>query len=199
MNDRKSIDRATMEEAFRMMGEYLLDRKTLGEIAIYGGSAILLQFDWRRTSEDVDARVISDGNHGLISSAAAEAGKRLGLPRSWLNENVTIYAKRAESTGDRTFVGVYPSYERVGLRVVAAKPIYLLAMKLGAMQRITLDDRDFSDAVNLAIECGVTTVDELRQVFQGFFGGELLPPRAEARLDELARAVAVKAASRSIE
>ena len=72
-------------------------------------------------------------------------------------------------------------------------------MKLGAMQRITLDDRDFSDAVNLAIECGVTTVDELRQVFQGFFGGKSLPPRAEARLDELARAVAVKAASRSIE
>jgi len=25
------------------MGQYLLDRKTLGEIAIYGGSAILFQ------------------------------------------------------------------------------------------------------------------------------------------------------------
>src|SRR5262249_34474629 len=103
MNDRRQLDRDKIEEAFRIMGEYLLDRKTLGEIAIYGGSAILFQFEWRRTSEDVDARIISEGNHGLVSGAAAEAAKRLGLQRSWLNENVTIYAKKRETTGDRTY------------------------------------------------------------------------------------------------
>ena len=55
MNDRQQLNRAKIEEAFRI-GQYLLDRKTLGEIAIYGGSAILFQFDWRKTSLDVDAR-----------------------------------------------------------------------------------------------------------------------------------------------
>ena len=62
MNDRQHLDRAKIEEAFRIIGQYLLDRKTLGEIAIYGGSAILLQFDWRKTSLDVDARVTSEHN-----------------------------------------------------------------------------------------------------------------------------------------
>jgi len=47
------------------MGQYLLERNVFGEIALYGGSAILFQFDWRRTSEDVDARVISDGRHAV--------------------------------------------------------------------------------------------------------------------------------------
>ena len=49
MTERLQIDRAKIEEAFRIMGQYLLDRKTLGEIAIYGGSVILFQFDWRKT------------------------------------------------------------------------------------------------------------------------------------------------------
>ena len=61
MTERQQLYRAKIEEAFRIMGQYLLDRKTLGEITIYGGSAILFQFDWRKTSVDVDARVTSDG------------------------------------------------------------------------------------------------------------------------------------------
>jgi hypothetical protein len=73
MNDRQQLDRAKIEEAFRIMGQYLLDRKVLGEIAIYVGSAILLQFDWRKTSLDVDARVTSARNHGLIIDAAQKA------------------------------------------------------------------------------------------------------------------------------
>ncbi|MEA2990819.1 MAG: hypothetical protein QOG83_3530, partial [Alphaproteobacteria bacterium] len=56
--------------------------------------------------------------------------RQLDLPRSWLNESVTMYTRRLEQDGDRILVGVYPSPERVGLRVVAAKPSYLPAMKL---------------------------------------------------------------------
>src|SRR5689334_17482231 len=113
MNNRRKLDRATIEEAFRIMGQYLLDRHALGEIAIYGGSAILFQFDWRQTSLDVDARIITGSHHGLITRAAEEAGKRLDLPRSWLNETVTMYTRRGEEVSDQTFVGVYPSPERV--------------------------------------------------------------------------------------
>jgi hypothetical protein len=163
MTERKQLDRKVIEEAFRIMGQYLLDRKALGEIAIYGGSAIPLQFDWRTTSEDVDARVLS-GNHGLVTSAAAEAARQLELPRSWLSEGV--YTRKGEATNDRIFVGVYPSPERVGLRVVAAKPSYMLAMKLSALERSTADDRDFADAVQLAIACSVNTVDGLRETFR---------------------------------
>src|SRR5438270_637003 len=93
MDEPKLLDRDTIEKAFRIMGQYLLDRKALGEIAIYGGSAILFQFDWRKASRDVDARVTSDASHGLIMAAAADAATQLQLPRSWLTENVTMYAR----------------------------------------------------------------------------------------------------------
>lgn len=188
MPDRPQLDRPKIEEAFRIMGEYLLDRKAFGEIAVYGGSAILLQFDWRKLSEDVDARVVG-GDHGLVLAAVQEAARRLNLPRSWLSEAVSVYARRGEKDIDRVLVGMYPSPERPGLRVTAATPSYVLAMKLRAMQRTTIDDRDFADAVNLARECKAETVEQLRGIYRGFFPDEELPLEAELRLNELVRAI----------
>ena len=75
---------------------------------------------------------------------------------------------------------------------MAAKPSYILAMKLGALERSTADDRDFEDAVNLSIACGVRTADELREIFRRFFPDEGLPPASDARLRELARAIQSK-------
>jgi hypothetical protein len=193
MTERKKLDRGTIEEAFRIMGQYLLDRKALGEIAIYGGSAILLQFDWRRTSEDVHATVLS-GNHGLVIRAAEEAARQLELPRSWLSESVAMYTRERETASDRTFVGAYASPERVGLRVVAAQPSYMLAMKLNALQRSTADDRDFADAVQLGVACGVDTVDGLRDTFRRYFPGHDLPAASEERLRALARTIQSKSA-----
>jgi hypothetical protein len=176
------------------MGQYLLDRKVLGEIAIYGGSAILFQFDWRKTSQDVDARVISDSNHGFVIEAVREAAKQLGLPLSWLSESVSVYTRRDEGVADRVFVGVYPSPERFGLRVTAAQPAYILAMKLSALERSTIDDRDYQDAISLALECGVSTVDELHGVFYRFFAGQELSPAAELRMRDLALAIQARPA-----
>jgi len=196
MNGDQRLDRARIEQAFRIMGQYLLDRKVLGEIAIYGGSAILFQFDWRKTSQDVDARVISDSNHGLVIEAVREAAKQLGLAPSWLSESVSVYTRRDEGVADRVFVGVYPSPERFGLRVTAAQPAYILAMKLSALERSTIDDRDYQDAINLALECRIGTVDELHGVFRRFFVGQELSPAAELRMRDLAVAIQARSANR---
>jgi hypothetical protein len=195
MNGGKELDREKIEEAFRIMGQYLLERNALGEIALYGGSAILFQFDWRHSSQDVDARIISAESHGLVTEAAEQAAKQLDLPRSWINESVAMYTRRLEQEGDRIFVGVYPTPARVGLRVVAAKPSYILAMKLNALERSTADDRDFQDAVQLGAACGATTVEGLRDIYRKFFADEELSPTAELRLGELARAIKSEAQS----
>jgi hypothetical protein len=192
MDEPKRLDRAKMEEAFAIMGRYLLDRRALGEIAVYGGSAILLQFEWRKLSQDVDARIISDGNRGLVIEAVHYAAKQLGLSPSWLNESVAMYARRGEVDTDRVFVGTYPSPDRYGLRVTAAKPSYILAMKLGALERFTIDDRDYQDAINLGAACGVTTVEGLKDLFRKYFAEDELPLSAELRLRDLASAIQAK-------
>ena len=56
MNDarRGALDFEIVVNAFDVMGRYLRDERSLvGEIAVYGGTAILLQFPWRKMTEEL--------------------------------------------------------------------------------------------------------------------------------------------------
>jgi hypothetical protein len=136
---------------------------------------------------------MSDSSHGLVMQAVREAAKRLGLAASWLDESVVMYARPREEHVDRVLIGLYPSPERFGLRVMAAKPAYILAMKLKALERTTADDHDYRDAVKLGKACGATTVDGLRDIFRKFFPDEALPLVAELRLGDLVQAIKTEA------
>src|SRR5271170_7423361 len=92
----KKLTLDEIKRAFSIMGEFLRDKKTVGEIAVYRCSAILLQFRWRHSTRDVDAIVVSDGNHGLVQQAGDQAATVLGLERSWLSEAVSQYTSRSE-------------------------------------------------------------------------------------------------------
>ena len=115
--------------------------------------------------------VISDGNHGLVRQAADQAATVLGMERSWLSEAVSHYTSVGANSSGLAFSGLYPETGRPGLRVVVAKPEYLLAMKLAALQRQTAEDRDFEDARRLATELGIASVDDLERSYHAFFPG----------------------------
>ena len=110
---------------------------------MFGGAAIMLQFEVNFHTGDVDARV-ETGDRGAVMTAAAQVARRHGWLRSWFSEAVTTYLGTDDGT---TFYGSYPSESRVGLRIYVAKPDYLLAMKLLAMR---IGTRDEADAILLA-------------------------------------------------
>lgn len=187
----KQLDAELIRKAFAIMGEFLRDRKVLGEIAVYGGSAVILQFSTgRQLTQDVDVKVVS--HDGLVRQAADHAARRLGLLRSWLSDGVVMYTSRAESERDMVSVGVFPEDGHPGLRVVAAGPRYLLAMKLIALERSTLTDRDFQDAVALGAEVGANTESDLLEIIEQFFPGEPIPANTSARLGEIGAAIAAR-------
>src|SRR5262249_8397686 len=74
----RSVDRVIA--AFDVMGRYLRERELLGEIAVYGRTAILLQFRWGNPTEDVDVVIRTAEREGAVKDAAAFAALRLGLP-----------------------------------------------------------------------------------------------------------------------
>lgn len=51
------LDRVRLLEALEALGADLADHGRFVELAIYGGGALMLQFAWRRSTEDVDAVV----------------------------------------------------------------------------------------------------------------------------------------------
>ena len=90
------LDTETIVRAFEVMGAYLRDRNLIGEIAVYGGTAILLQFPWRTATDDVDAVFSSGEAEASMKDAAAYAATLLRLPDDWLNNAVGGFTPESE-------------------------------------------------------------------------------------------------------
>ena len=183
---RSDLSFDSVVAAFEVMGRYLRERGFVGEIAVYGRTAILLQFRWGNPTEDVDLVIRTAERESTVKDAAAFAALRLGLPDDWLNNYVGAFTAERESESFFSAYGAYPQGETPGLRVFLAKPEYIRAMKLEALQRESIGDRD---AVRLAAELGIETADDLRHLFASYFPGEGLDRTAAARLPEIAEAV----------
>ena len=80
------LTKQIIEQAFNEMGRIAAARGLTIEIAVYGGSCLILASDIRNASGDVDAVFLSD--NGVVREIAAEVAKRLGLPDDWINEGV---------------------------------------------------------------------------------------------------------------
>jgi hypothetical protein len=186
---RSGITTKVVVSAFEVVGAYLREREVLGEITVYGGTAIMLQFDWRTATEDVDGIIRANEREGAIKDAIIYAALKLGLSDHWLNTFVGSFTPETESDDFFSVYGTYPRGGTPGLRVFVAKPEYLCAMKLKALQRDNVGDRDFEDAVRLALIIGISTAEKLRRLFSSFFPEETLDPIAAARLSEVAGAI----------
>lgn len=168
------LNKALIEQAFEELGERLRRRRLVGEIAVYGGAAMVLHFQIDRVTHDVDA--VIEREHGPVQQAVREIGRLHGWGESWLNENVSVYLSKAAQAHDLTLFRAYPGEGGIGLRVLVASPRYMLAMKLAAL-RIGSDHRDIEDAMQLAQATSVTTAESLTSLYQMYFPNDPLDAR----------------------
>ena len=166
------LDRARLIEAFTLLGEDLARRQVFVELAVYGGSAIMLQFSWRRATEDVDAVVRQGYDEALLNPSVLHVAERLSLDADWLNDAVGMFTPLEEDDSLFELSGTYPAGDRPGLRVLTAKPHYLLAMKLQATSNPDRGGRDLVDARSLASHLGVVNTDALRDLYRSVLGEE---------------------------
>ena len=132
----------------------LARRSERAEIAVAGGAALVLLFDARQTTKDVDAYVLRpEASH--VRDAAREVAKELGFPEDWLNDGAKGY-----------FVGVSHGeviYESDSLLAYAVSTTQLLAMKLAAWR----DAIDRADA-RLLLGQMVGSADEIWAAVKAF-------------------------------
>lgn len=139
-----TFDADSIRAYFKAIGEIAAKRGKQYEIAVFGGSALALCFDWRESTHDVDYMLVNGADQEL-SAIANEAAKSIGRPIDGLRSDVTIFASDyAELLPE----GDYPAHGNGGLRVLVASPEYLLAMKVLSM-RSSLETQDCWDVWNL--------------------------------------------------
>lgn len=166
-----ALDRAQIEEALRALGDRLARRGVVADLYVFGGAAMALAYDARRSTRDIDA-VFEP--HGVVLEESRAVGERLGLPPWWLNEQGSVYVARG---GDP---GASRVFDHPGLRVSAASPRHLLAMKVLAARR-----RDSDDVAFLVKELGLGTVEQVLEVCADVFPDEPLPGRARPMVEDI--------------
>jgi predicted nucleotidyltransferase len=165
------LGRAELERAFTALGECLARRGVVADVFVVGGAAMALAYDATRVTRDVDARFVP---HGIVLEEARRVADDLGLPPWWLNEQATAYISGKDDPGKRRV------FDHPGLRVMAASPEHVFAMKALAART-----RDIDDLRLLAGMIGVETADAALQICADFYPDEPVPPRTEAVLREL--------------
>lgn len=166
----QTFDRDRLIEAFEYLGADLATRGTFLELAVYGGSALMLQFSWRRGTEDVDAVLRPGYDERLLAPSVARVAQTLGLPGDWLNDAVGMFTPLDEPDALFQASGSFPAVGTPGLRVLVATPHYLLAMKLLALRSADRGDRDLTDARALAREVGIGDVASLSRLYASIHG-----------------------------
>ncbi len=165
------LDRAGIEDAFRRLGERLARRGVVADLYVFGGAAMALAYDSRRATRDVDALFKP---HGIVHEEALAVAAELGLPRWWLNEQASSYvAPRGDPAASRVF-------DHPGLRVFAASPEHLLAMKAFAAR-----PRDAEDIRQLAHVLDLHSTDAVLASVREVFPGEEPPERLRLLLDDI--------------
>jgi predicted nucleotidyltransferase len=163
--------RAEMERAFTALGERLQRRGVVADVFVVGGAAMALAYDATRVTRDIDATFVP---HGVVVEEARRVADDLGLPYWWLNEQASIYISGKDDPGKRRV------FDHPGLRVSAASPAHVFAMKALAART-----RDIDDLRVLADILRIKSADEALQICADFYPDEPVPQRSAAVLQEL--------------
>jgi hypothetical protein len=155
--------------AFNALSVVLQREQLNADVFVFGGAAMVLGYDARPATRDVDAVWRP---HSGVQNAVWEVANELGLQRSWLNEQASFYLP-----ANIAWVG--PTlFESDSLRVIQASPELLLAMKVRAGRTIDLDDVMVL-ATLLKLEDSQSIIALTESVF-----GEPLDPVRTIRIEE---------------
>ena len=134
------LDRDQIVAALERLGQLALEEGATLEIVVAGGAAMVLGYDARPATHDVDAVVLPPPEPATVRRWAGVIATELDWPADWLNDAVKGY-----------FMGFSAGptlLSAPGIEVRQPSVEQLLAMKLSALR----DDVDISDAARLLSE-----------------------------------------------
>ena len=164
------VDSEAVQTALELAGEEIRHQRFLGEIMVSAGKALLMRYRWSDDGKQIQADISFDGRNGPVRQALERAGDRVGLPGGWVDHVLPRLFGDGQSAGGGFPTGMYPTWERPGLRVLAAPPRLLIPMvflaTLRPMGDLSMEDLD--PYVRIAAQAGITTSDRLKAVVAPF-------------------------------
>jgi len=167
-----AFDRDALLDAFDRIGRAAVGAGTKLQIAVYGGSALMLASNFRFATEDVDIREIGAEWPGWLSEVISAIATENDWSATWFNDAVTFHLSPLARDRDHVALGTFPRRnEPVGLSVFIPTARYMLALKLKSLRISDFDKgaQDMSDTANLLKVLGFTEVEQAIEVLAEFF------------------------------
>lgn len=130
------------------------------EIVLVGGACVVLGYEFRDSSFDIDAFYSSD----ILKQAINNLGDRLNLPRGWLNNDFV------RTSSFSTKLIEYSSFYKEFLHVLSVRLVkdeYLIAMKLCSFRKYK---RDISDIVGIVESNNKITMSDIKNAINNLYG-----------------------------
>lgn len=174
---RPQLDRETILRALSLLNERFGEAGVIGEICLFGGTAMVLAFNARLSTADVDA-VFQPPE--VFRRLAREIADEMHLPEDWLNDGVKGYVSNVpEYTSDGL-------PEMSNLRIIRPTAEYLLAMKCIASRLPSYTTKgDIDDIVFLMTHLRLEDAEAVFKVVEKFYSPEHILPRTEFLIREL--------------
>jgi hypothetical protein len=171
------LNRDTIVGALRRLAERLERRGVVGEINRLGGTAMILGFQARQSTKDVDAIFAPAG---VIREEARAVAEELDLPVDWLNDAA------------KGFVSPNAYFQRLRdidfpyLRVQVPTAEYLLAMKvMAARVEIGGESTDKGDIRFLIRRLELTTPEQVFDLVGRYYDPSRVLPRSMYLVEEI--------------
>lgn len=168
-----TITRREIVEALERLGQLAVARGTRIELALVGGALMVLVYEARESTRDVDVVILAPREAGTVRELAQVVADERGWPDDWLNDGAKGFLIGL-SSGSVVFLAP-------GIEVRSPATGQLLAMKLSAWR----DDVDIADARRLLQDMSGSH-DEIWQAVEPYLvpGDELKAEYAFADLWE---------------
>ena len=167
------LDRDALLDAFDRIGRAAVAAGTKLQIAVYGGSALMLASNFRFATEDVDVSELEHPLPAWLAAVVQEIAKENHWPDDWFNDGVAFHlSPLADRSADHLEFGTFPrDGTPPGLVVSVPSAEYLLALKLKAI-RVTdplRGETERLDILNLMQVVGISTAEEAIALLGRYF------------------------------
>jgi hypothetical protein len=168
-----AFGRDALLEAFDQIGRAAVWAGTKLQIAVYGGSALMLASNFRFATEDVDVSELERPLPGWLAAVVQEIAEKNRWQGDWFNDAVAFHlSSLADRAADHLEFGTFPrDGTPPGLVVSVPSAEYLLALKLKALRILDplRGETERLDILNLMRIVGISTVEDAIALLGRYF------------------------------
>jgi len=169
----KAFGRDALLDAFDQIGRAAVQAATKLQIAVYGGSALMLASNFRFATEDVDVSELDHPFPDWLAVVVDKIATENGWQGDWFNDGVVFHLSQlADLARDHLEFGTFPRDDSpAGLVVSVPSAEYLLALKLKAARILdpVRGETERLDILNLMKVVGISTADQAIALLGRYF------------------------------